>query len=47
MDFEEFNMDRILNTIEDSSGFILSSVFSEKIFIGCKSKASRRYENLA
>jgi hypothetical protein len=43
MDFEEFNMDRILNTIEDSSGFILSSVFQKKFSLDVNLK---RHEDM-
>jgi hypothetical protein len=45
MDFEEFNLDRIMNTMEDSSGFILSTVFQKKFSLDVNLKRHEDMKN--
>lgn len=45
MDFEEFNLDRIMNSMEDSSGFILSTVFQKKFSLDVNLKRHEDMKN--
>ncbi len=45
MDFEEFNLDIIMNSMEDSSGFILSTVFQKKFSLDVNLKRHEDMKN--
>lgn len=45
LDFERFNMDRILDAMEDSQGFILSTVFQKKFSLDVNLKRHEDMKN--